>query len=466
MKTKIFITCLAALALVACSPDEYSGADPNGVPQVNDYADAFKVTVDQSTNQAHFTFDPSVQGITPVWIINGSRYSSSYSDSAYYRKAGDYTVECKVKNRNGISDGSIIQTFHVNKTKMNGFAGFVADSKYNMWRQEEASAHKPNTFFYAPGWSQIADPNYGMDGYDYENITLPKATSEQWQAQMHLPSNISLSAANNYDFSVILTSNTDHNGVTIKVTDVSDDDNFLFTEKTTLKAGEPVCFWKSDLKGIDASQIKIVFDFGGNADNTTINVENIVLKDHANDDGTKVPEVVEDPTVYTYNSPNNIWKQIDDSFDSKMMSFYYANGDSWAANPDPIGFKALGGGKYEVTLPDASSQQWQAQVFFHTDLLGTLLPVKAGENYDMRVKVHATADIPGMTFKVTSADDDKVFFTADRHDITADTDTEIKIPAKSLSADASTVNVVFDFGGAPAGTVVTISDITIQKTAK
>ena len=130
-----------------------------------------------------------------------ARYSSSYSDSAYYRKAGDYTVECKVKNRNGISDGSIIQTFHVNKTKMNGFAGFVADSKYNMWRQEEASAHKPNTFFYAPGWSQIADPNYGMDGYDYENITLPKATSEQWQAQMHLPSNISLSAANNYDFS-------------------------------------------------------------------------------------------------------------------------------------------------------------------------------------------------------------------------------------------------------------------------
>ena len=40
MKTKIFITCLAALALVACSPDEYSGADPNGVPQVNDYADS------------------------------------------------------------------------------------------------------------------------------------------------------------------------------------------------------------------------------------------------------------------------------------------------------------------------------------------------------------------------------------------------------------------------------------------
>ena len=282
----------------------------------------------------------------------------------------------------------------------------------------------------------------------------------------HLPSNISLSADKNYDFSVILTSNTDHNGVTIKVTDAADDNNFLFMEKATLKAGEPVCFWKSNVKGINASQIKIVFDFGGNADNTTINVESIVLKDHANDDGTKLPEVVEDPTVYTYDSPNNIWKQIDDNFDESMMTFYYVNGDSWAANPDPIGFKALGGGKYQVTLPDESSLQWQAQVIFHTETLGKLLPVVAGENYDMRIKVHSTTDIPQMTFKVVSVDNDKVFFTDGRHDIAADTDTEIKVPAKALTADASSVNVVLDFGGAPAGTVVTISDITIQKTAK
>lgn len=466
MKTKIFVTCLAALALVACSPEEYTGADSNGLPQVSDYADAFKVTVDQNTNQAHFDFDQSVQGVTPVWIINGSRYSSAYKDSAYYRKAGDYTVECKVKNRNGISDGSLTQTFHVNKTKMTGFGGFVVDSDFNLWHSEDASAHKPSMFYYAPGWSQISDPSYSMDGYDYEGISLPTATTDQWQGQMHLPSNISLSSDKSYDFSVILTSNTDHSGVTIKVTDASDDNNFLFVDKATLKAGEPVCFWKSDLKGIDASQIKVVFDFGGNAANTTINVESIVLKDHANDDGTEVPVVDEDPTVYTYDSSNNIWKQIDDNFDESMMTFYYAHGDSWATNTNSIGFTALGGGKYQVTLPDESNQQWQAQVIFHTELLGKLLPVTAGENYDMRIKLHSTTDISGVTFKVVSADDSNVFFTDGRHDLTADADTEIKVPAKSLSADASSVNVVLDFGGAPAGTVVTISDITIQKTAK
>ena len=35
-------------------------------------------------------------------------------------KKGSYTVECKVKNANGISDGSITKTFEIEKTIMNG----------------------------------------------------------------------------------------------------------------------------------------------------------------------------------------------------------------------------------------------------------------------------------------------------------------------------------------------------------
>lgn len=456
---------LAALAFTACSPEDFDGSDPNGLPQVSDYENAINVYVDQNTNQAHFEFDPSVQGVTPVWIINGSRYSSAYSDSAYYRKAGDYTVDFQVKNRNGISDGKITKTFHVDKTKMNGFGGFVVDSPYNLWHQDDASVHTP-TFYYAPGWSQIADPAYSTQGYDYEGLSLPQATNEQWQAQMFLPSNISLSADKSYDFSVILTSNTDHNNVTVEVGDANG--HHLFSEKTSLKAGEPVCFWKSDVPGVNVTNARIVLDFGGNAENTSVNVESIVLKDHANDDGTKVPEVVEDPTVYTYNSPNNIWKQVDDNFDASTMTFYYANGEGWAANPDPIGFKALGGGKYEISLPDASSLQWQAQVIFHPEKMNIAMPVKVGEKYDMRIKVHSNNAIPGMTFKVNDAADVDNLFTADRHDIPADEDVELKVPGATLAGDkdAATLDIALDFGGAPAGTVVTVSDITIQKTAE
>ena len=460
------LVALAGLAFTACSPDDYDGVNQNGLPNVNDYADDFTVTVDQNTNQAHFEFNPDVKGVVPLWTINGSRYSSAYSDSAYYRKAGDYTVDCQVKNRNGVSDGKITKTFHIDKTKLNGFGGFVADSPYNLWRQDDASVHTP-TFWYAPGWNQIADPSYSTEGYDFEGVTFPQATTEQWQAQMFIPSTITLSKDKSYDFSVILTSNTDHNNVTVEVGDANG--NIMFNEKTTLKAGEPVCFWKSNVPGVDASNARIVLDFGGNAENTSINVENIVLKDHANDDGTKVPDVVIDPTVYTYDSPNNIWKQIDDNFDPSIMTFYYVNGDSWEANPDPIGFNALGGGKYEISLPDASSLQWQAQVFFHAEnLAGFALPVKAGDKYDIRVKVHSNNAIPGMTLKVTDSNDKDNYLTADRHDIPADEDYEIKLPATTLSGkkDAATLQLVLDFGGAPAGTVVTVSDITIQKTAE
>ena len=51
-----------------------------------------------------------------------------------YKRQGSYTVECKVKNANGISDGSITKTFEIEKTIMNGFGGFVEDSEFNMFK--------------------------------------------------------------------------------------------------------------------------------------------------------------------------------------------------------------------------------------------------------------------------------------------------------------------------------------------
>ena len=86
-------TLFAGLVMTACSPEEFEGADGN-IPQVSDFADNFVVTVDQTTNYANFEFKSAI-GVSPVWIIDGESYSASYSFSKYYRKKGDYTVECK-----------------------------------------------------------------------------------------------------------------------------------------------------------------------------------------------------------------------------------------------------------------------------------------------------------------------------------------------------------------------------------
>ena len=120
---------IAGFAITACSPEEFDGANGN-IPQLSDYTDNFKVTVNQETNYATFEFI-SAPGVSPVWIIDGA-YAGGYSFSKYYRKKGSYTVECKVKNANGFSDGSVTKTFDIEKTKMTGFGGFVEDSNFNM----------------------------------------------------------------------------------------------------------------------------------------------------------------------------------------------------------------------------------------------------------------------------------------------------------------------------------------------
>ena len=140
------------LVLASCSPEDFSA--PNGnIPEASDYEDNVEVTVDQETNYAYFNFKSS-PGVSPVWIIDGT-YNGNFSAQKYYRKAGTYTVECKVKNANGISDGSIVKTFTINKTVMNGFGGFDAASDKNLFKNATVTRAAG---YYAPGWSQIADP--------------------------------------------------------------------------------------------------------------------------------------------------------------------------------------------------------------------------------------------------------------------------------------------------------------------
>ena len=63
----------AGLAMTACSPDEFSGADPNGIPSVSGVD--FNISVDQETNQMIATYTPQ-PGTYPVWILNGATYST------------------------------------------------------------------------------------------------------------------------------------------------------------------------------------------------------------------------------------------------------------------------------------------------------------------------------------------------------------------------------------------------------
>lgn len=433
----------------ACSPEEFDSPNEAGIPVAADYEDAVRIVVDQETNYANFYFE-SGNGVMPVWIIDGKNYSSDFTMSKYYRKAGDYSVEVKIANANGVSDGSISRTFHVDKTKMTGFGGFVYDSEFNMWTKAMVEAP---TFWYAPGWGQIADPAYTLTDGAYV-VTLPAATTDTWQAQMALATDMSTSAGKHYDFSVILTSTTDHPHVTVKLTDATDDGNFYFEGKVALTANEPLCFWKSDMEGLDIASLKLVFDFGGNAENSEITIESVVLKDHADDDGTEVPVIDEtpEPEWVDVNSDENLWKGA-----QYEMSFYYAPGWNQIANPG----MTEEGTEYAFTLPEATTDQWQAQCTFVTSNVAT----SAADEYDFKVTITSNTDLPGMTVKLCSAGeggDNIIIVNEEKVAVTADVPTVIK-GIKKAGQDIEAAKLVFDFGGNPAGTVVQVKNIILQK---
>ena len=336
------------------------------------------------------------------------------------------------------------------------FNGFNYNHEANLWKPVDAEGAHSYSFFYAPGWTQIADPEVSCAGGKY-TFSLPSATSEQWQAQCFIipTTDLPLSAATNYDFSCILNSSTDIKKVTLKLTDTTNDGNFLFTENVNLTAFEDYVFYLSDLPGIDAAAVKMVFDFGGNPDNTEISVSNIVLKDHAIDDGTVLPSVPEDPVAgpeeYKYDSEANLWKAADAAH---SYSFFYA--PSWSQLPNPE--VENNGNEYLLKLPSATFAQWQAQFFIIPD---NPVALESSKSYDFSVVLNSTTDIRAVTLKLTDVSSDDNFLFTENVNLSAFEDYIFDL-SDLPGIDAAAVKMVFDFGGNPDNTEVTIKRIVLK----
>ena len=356
-------------------------------------------------------------------------------------------------------DGGISWRFILtSKDEVKAFEGFDPNSDFNMWKNVEYNMF----YYYAPGWAQIADPDFQAAGNDYV-ITLPEATTDQWQAQVAFKTtNISTSAAHNYDFSCILTPTMDINGVTVKLVMDGDDNVFYFTDRVDLKSGEDYIFWKSDMPGIDMERVNLFFDFGGNPAGEVINIRNIVLKDHANDDGTILPDdnpVNPDAPVmdWDYNSNANLWKAVDDGTLFEAFGYWFAD-NNWSqiSNSECV----HSGDTYELTLPEGmGGSQWQGQ--FHID---TKLTASASKAYNFYLVMEADNDCPQVTFKLTDAGDSN-YFIEERNDVKAGEPFILKREGVTLKEglDAEAIRLFFDFGGSPAGTNVKISKIYFEE---
>ena len=330
------------------------------------------------------------------------------------------------------------------------FNGYNHKSSCNLWN----SATMSQRYYYAPGWSQIADPTCTVDGNSY-TFVLPSATSATWQAQCFMETDITTTAANTYDFSCHIKAAADHNNVTVKLFKKGDDGTFFFSDVISLKAGEDYLFYKSNMPGIDIENVSLLFDFGGNPDNFEVTVSKIDIQEHKCD-GIEAPEEGED-TGYDYEGEGNIWRTTVDANNNYTTFFYYAPGWSQIADPEFTG----NNGVYTVALPTATSDQWQAQVH-----LITTIAAEAGVKYDFSCIIESTTDLPGATVKMTDTTDDGNYLFISRPAVPANTPTVVSFSGVSLTNGAAALKLVYDFGGNPENTNVTMKNIVFQKSAE
>ena len=127
MKTIWQYIAIAALAVsaAACTP-EYPVPNQAGLPQASDLD--VTISVNQETN--YVTFLMNNREMVPVWIFGDQKIDGKASKryaytengvSLRFRDAGEYTVEVKAYNVNGLSQGSLVKTFTLDNTYRDPF---------------------------------------------------------------------------------------------------------------------------------------------------------------------------------------------------------------------------------------------------------------------------------------------------------------------------------------------------------
>lgn len=154
-------------------------------------------------------------------------------------------------------------------------------------------------------------------------------------------------------------------------------------------------------------------------------------------------------TVWDPAAASNLWLGMT----VEELFWYYAPAWAQIANPE----LEQDGNKYSFSLPEATAEQWQAQFAFKTDI-----STSAAKRYDFSCTVLLNTDHPGVTIKLVQTSDDKVFYCADRHAVTADEEFVYRLEGVD-GIDMEKVSLFFDFGGNVAGTDVIIKDILLQE---
>ncbi|MBQ8673659.1 MAG: PKD domain-containing protein [Bacteroides sp.] len=443
-----FIAGAIMVGFASCEPMDKDNHALEG-QLVAENALSFSVAATENQNEYVYTNTSNVANdVRMFWdFADGKAVEAKAGESVtkQYKKAGSYEVKLLAFNSAGqtaVSQVTVIEKDLADDSFV--WKGFGYNKDNNLAKNATFAI---NTWTADEGWANIAEPTRTGDTSESVALAYSAATgTQQWQAQLHLESDIVASAAKTYDYSVCIKSSVDLPEITVKICKVGDDNAivFLSNEVVTLKAGVSTAVAGVDLPGVDGN-LKFSFDFAPVPAGAEIEVSNIYLSEH---DASNV-------APFDYNSDANLWKAVDDN--KAYTVEHWWSDTNWAqiGNPD---FSAEGN-VYTITAKDGTGAEWQAQ----NTIKPNSLPLSGSAKYDLSCIMKASVDTR-VTLKVCQSDDDN-------NELIYKNDIQLKAGevqavafsdlALSKSVDAPNSKFIIDLGGCAAGTEFKVGNITL-----
>lgn len=497
---KYGVMASAILAMTSCSEESNFVPTKAGLPQASDYQ--IGITVDDLNNVELNILDKNGQvakGVFPVWYVNEStRPSTTLTYRDLITIMGDYPVEMKVGNANGISEGSVTGTIHIPKTIFD-FTPYMAALTNGSSKDWAVDGTKDGNMGCGPdassptGWWNGGPGCKEAEGV-YENVMTFTYTESDTQGTYTFDPGTSGTVYVNTGVHSLpgLDVNNPDDGNDFRVPAQKMEKSFTLSPEgaslyIVLPAHTLFPYIPSEA-GFDNPKYRIA-KFSKN--------EITLVQDLAGISWQYIiaPKAEADVTTsgFKYNGEHNLWKDAEVS----VASTWFADG-SWSPLPDQpeiadgdnifkamevvkhsTWFAAAGWDDAAVDEPEVTfsadgynfvapagvgGDQWMAQVHMWTNV-----ETSAENKYDFLMTIEADKDIPGVTVKIQKGDslgedgdtDDNSYIVLDRIDVEGGAPALYFFKGKQ-GIDTKNLQVCMDYAGIQEGTKVTVSGIKMQ----
>ncbi|MBD5298631.1 MAG: hypothetical protein HDS22_01455, partial [Bacteroides sp.] len=431
------------LAMGACSSKPIFQPSQAGIPQASDYQ--IGISVDDLNNVELNILDKNGQratGVYPVWYIdNSTRPSTSLTYRDLIAVAGDYNVEMKVGNGNGVSEGSVTGTIHIDKTIFD-FDRYITDLTNGSTKEWGVDGTVKGNMACGPngddpaGWWEGSPGDKEAEGV-YENILIFGKTDDATGGSYTFdPGNAGTFYVNKGVHSLPgYEVNNPENDADFRVNASTVTTTFTLSPEgknlyLLLPPDTPFPYVPSE-DGFANPKYRIT-SFSRNSITLVQDVEGIswqyILAPKGGGDVTT--------TGFKYDFEHNLWKDATINLDHT----WFTDGEwTYLSNQPEVEITPGKGIKFH-TPADMGNVQWQGQVHVHTDI-----EVHADITYDFSCNINVPK-AGAVTVKVQKLGDDETLFENTGKVVEVEPNGSI-VWFSDLKGFDGTLKIAFDFAG-------------------